>query len=203
MRTVFCFIISLVMLSAQAQDLIVLQNDQEYVARVTSITPRHIHYHLYDQSPEEIKKIRKNKVEAIFFEDGVQQYFVVQPTIEAPDLEDIDPRNTQAMFEKGMEDAEQYYHRTGPLWGTFGATVFYPFVGIFTGAATGAVIVAVPPNLDPADSPQPELFAQSPEYIAGYRKQAQRKKTKQVLKGFGLGVLAQGFIIAIIVALTN
>lgn len=104
------------------------------------------------------------------------------------------------LYNMGMEQAAEYYQKRAPFWGTFGATVFYPFAGVFTGLVTGVIVGAIPPSIDMDEVPDPALYQANSSYAEGYRQQAHKNKIKEVAKGFGLGAAIQGVLLIVVLS---
>ncbi|MDX2245706.1 MAG: hypothetical protein SF052_02950 [Bacteroidia bacterium] len=209
MKTLLTFVLSGCLFPAIfAQDLIVKTTDEEIIAKVTEIQKQKVLYKEFEDLEGETKSLPKAEILVIVYEDGMKQYFQVENTLPV-----IEHRNglsdtvllgsSQEMYYRGVEDAKLYYHRPGPMWGTFGATAFYPLGGIFTGAITGGIIAAVPPDVNPSMVPNPEYFHSSPDYKDGFHRQAHRIKIGNTAKGFGLGMAVQALWITILIVASN
>lgn len=187
-----------------AQDLIVLRTDEEIISKVTAIQKWHILYRPFSEADAEEIKLAKAEVSYILYQDGMKQYF--SPEDLPPVLTDAsgtvlpDSLYDADLYDLGLQHASEYYLRRAPFWGTLGATVFYPFAGVFTGLVTGVIVGAIPPNIDMDDVPDPALFQSNNSYAEGYRTQAHKNKIKQVAKGFGIGAGIQGVILIILLS---
>ncbi len=188
-----------------SQDLIVLRSDEEIISEVVSIDKWYITYRLAaeDSSVGEVK-IPKVDISYIVFQDGMKQFFSANdaPPLIVLESGEVVPDSVYDgdAYQKGIEDAKEFYHKKAPFWGTFGATAFYPVAGIFTGIITGVVVGAIPPGIDASEVPNPAMFAANNSYAAGYRDQAHKNKVKEVMKGFGAGAVLQTVFIIILVA---
>lgn len=193
-------------LPVSAQDLLVLQNDEEVIAKVTGLSRWHVEYLPYANQDQDPIRLPKAEISYIVFEDGMKQYFSPEdiPPVFVVTTGDSgaipDSLKGVDLYDAGVAAAEQYYQRKGPFWGSLGATAFYPIAGLFTGLVTSVVIGAVPPTIDPEDTPDPVLFVQNQSYAEGYRDQARRNKVKEVAKGFGIGAGLQAVVIIILIA---
>lgn len=175
------------------QDLIIKITDEEIIADVLEIKNNKVLFLPYNDPEQKVQKLPKRKIQMILFEDGMKQFFQVEKYQE---FNNITGNNAQtyyrdsslSMYELGVADAKMHYHKPGPMWGTFGATAFYPAGGIFTGAFTGIIIGAVPPSIDLSSVPNPELFRSNLDYVQGYQRQARKMKVLDTVKGFGLGM---------------
>ena len=180
-----------------SQDLIVKIDDGEIIAKVTEISSSKIHYKEYENQNGGTFKIPKSEVELVIYEDGLKQYFTIEASEEF--IQDLATDSSIVMFDRGAIDAKRFFNNNGPFWGTFAASAI-PVYGIFTGAITGTVIGAVPPQVYAEDIPNPDLYYENQQYAAGYQKSAHRKKIGTVLKGFGLGMAVQTVFILIILS---
>lgn len=183
------------------QDLIVLQGNEEIISQVTQIEKWHVYYRPYDQPDATPAKIAKADISYILFQDGMKQFFSsddLPPIIVTMNGQVVpDSLYDADLYELGVTQAVEYYQRKSPFWGTFGATAFYPVVGLFTGIVTGLIVGAIPPTIDYVDTPDPVLYQSNGSYAEGYREQAHRNKVKQVIKGYAFGAALQGIIIIV------
>lgn len=188
----------------RAQDLIVLRSDVEIISKVTAIQKWYVLYRPYEQVGGEANKLPKSDISYILYEDGMKQYFSPEdlPPVIASSTGVILPDSAYDgdLYSLGMEQAAEYYQKRAPFWGTFGATVFYPFAGIFTGLVTGVIVGAIPPSIDMDEVPDPALYQANSSYAEGYRQQAHKNKIKEVAKGFGLGAAIQGVLLIVVLS---
>ena len=183
-----------------SQDLIIMRTEGEIIAKVREINRNHILYNTYENQDAEPIKLAKNKIELIVYEDGMKQYFALQEGVADTIRIDVDMDNPLVAYQQGVEDAKVYFNKNGAMWGTFGASLLFPFVGLISGSLTGVVLAAIPPDIDVGDVPNPQVFLASEEYAKGYRNQAHKNKVLKVLKGFAMGVGAQIVMIVIIIS---
>lgn len=200
-------ILSILLLSpflSNGQDLIVLRSDTEIISKVTAIQKWHVVYRPYGQVGGEENKLPKSDISYILYEDGMKQYFSPEdlPPVIASMAGTILPDSAYDgdLYVLGMEQAAEYYQKRAPFWGTFGATVFYPFAGIFTGLVTGVIVGAIPPSIDIDEVPDPAMYQANNSYAEGYRQQAHKNKIKEVAKGFGLGAALQGVLLIVVLS---
>lgn len=181
-----------------------LRSDTEIISKVTAIQKWYVVYRPYDQVGGEENKLPKSDISYILYQDGMKQYFSPEdlPPVLANTSGIILPDSAYDgdLYTLGMEQAEEYYQKRAPFWGTFGATVFYPFAGIFTGLVTGVIVGAIPPSIDMDEVPDPALYQANSSYAEGYRQQAHKNKIKEVAKGFGLGAAIQGILLIVVVS---
>ncbi|MEO0469975.1 MAG: hypothetical protein AAF206_10180 [Bacteroidota bacterium] len=185
------------------QDLIVMQNDVEIIAKITEIKKNRVLYRDFDKQEGEDQNILKRDVYMIIYEDGMKQFFSdprdPKDIFRGTALEEMDGATALELYQKGIEDAKVYYTKNGALWGTFAATALVPVYGIFTGAATAIVVGAIPPSPDGRFIPNPELY-RDPNYAQGYNRRAHLKKIGRVATGYLLGLTVQTAMILIIVS---
>ncbi len=200
-------IVSILFLSpflGHGQDLIVLRSDTEIISKVTAIQKWYVFYRPYGQESEEENKLPKSDISYILYEDGMKQYFSPEdlPPVIASSSGEVLPDSAYDgdLYNMGMEQAAEYYQKRAPFWGTFGATVFYPFAGVFTGLVTGVIVGAIPPSIDMDEVPDPALYQANSSYAEGYRQQAHKNKIKEVAKGFGLGAAIQGVLLIVVLS---
>lgn len=191
--------------SVSAQDLIIFRdiNTGEVQAKVKAVRSTHVSYTPFDKQDTKPIKVNKRKIEVIIFEDGMKQYFAAedyQPDtlIYSSPGSNFQSTDSRGFYYQGMEDAKVHYKKSGPLWGTLVPTAV-PGWGVVLGALSGGIIAAVPPNIDPYQMPNPELYLNNQEYARGYEKQVMRRKLGKVLTGYGIGIAIQTVVIIIIV----
>ena len=89
------------------------------------------------------------------------------------------------MYQAGRLVALEHYDADGPLWTTAGITFLYPPAGLIT----GIIIAVIPPNLDEQFYPDMSLLS-DPNFAAGYKKQAHKRKVGKTATGLGIGFAA-------------
>ena len=95
--------------------------------------------------------------------------------------------STEAAYAQGRRDARTHFRASGAFWGTYAATVgSVGYLGI-GGVATGVAISMSEPKTKNLIVPDAALL-QNPDYVKGYRRQAQSKKLGNAAGGFGAGV---------------
>ena len=117
-------------LFSSAQDLIVMQNDVEIIAKITEIKKNKVTYVDFDNQDGEAQNILKREVYMIIYEDGMKQFFSdprdPRDVFRGTALENLDGATSLELYQKGIEDAKTYYNKTGAMWGTFAATALVP-----------------------------------------------------------------------------
>jgi hypothetical protein len=182
-----------------AQDLLVEENGDERIVRIVEVSDKHVHFVPWDDQEAEPLSLRKKQLYMVTYEDGMQQYFQVEHALKYNAEGAVWlPEDSVSLYGLGRADARMYYDKSAPFWGSFGATVWYPFLGVVTGGLTAAVIAAVPPNPNVEDLPYPDLYYEEAEYAAGFDKEVQKDRGKKALKGFGVGVGAQSLLFLLV-----
>jgi len=193
-----------------AQDLIILRSGETLKGSVEKIGGMGIRYFPEGENRKRPRRVSAMKVELIIYESGMKHYFLTQESIIVPSANplvrpdssfaEVTPSNEAYWKEKAKLDAADHYNRKGPLVGTALATALYPGGGILTGVVVGGAVVAVPPTLRPEDIANQELYLNNPTYAESYRLAAHGIKARNVLKGFGIGMLGQALWILLIIA---
>lgn len=186
-----------------AQDLIVTADAHELIAQVVAIDETHLHYRPFDEPEASPTLLPKQAIQYVIYADGMRQYFSIAASKEGEPARVITPTEMHAHYAEGVADARSHYDNKAALWGTFGATIIFPFAGITTGGLTGVVIASIPPQIKLDALPDPTRYQRDPAYAAGYQEQAGRRKFGRVLTGYGLGVAVQATFIGAIAALLN
>ncbi|GAB4409176.1 MAG: hypothetical protein OHK0039_12740 [Bacteroidia bacterium] len=171
---------------AAAQNTILHIDESEILARITEIHPSEVWYYPYGDADSLLQTLPKQEIIYIIYQDGMKQYFAVDASrseiVPLPDSIDL-----ENLYMIGLRDAERYYDSKGAMWGTFAATVYYPFLGALSGAMVVGIIAAVPPNPRLEQLPNPELY-NYPMYASGYNREAKKRKTLRALAGYGMGM---------------
>ncbi len=198
-------------LPAKAQDLIVLRDEVEIIARITEVHRYYILYQPFADLNSEPKRLTKNDISYIIYEGGMKQHFSpdgpppgifeeVKQVVMLPEYvyllegESID----REMYNLGLEDAQEHFRLSYPFWVTMFMTTALPVLG---GIVTGVIISSVSPNINPLKTPDPTLFKVNPSYRKGYLRKVKSKKTDKAVGGFvaGAGVL----LLIVILSATN
>lgn len=181
----------LLTLRATAQDVILLSNGEELPGKVLTITPELV---TYINSSADTLRVAATQVFLIRYPNGTKDVFQRQATA-APALPGL---VQQATYDQGRRDARAYFKAPGAFWGTYGATVLTAVYGGLGGVATGLAMSLTPPKEQNMRVPDPALL-KSPNYVAGYRHQAQNKKIGSAAGGFGAGIGTMVVLVAVII----
>jgi hypothetical protein len=190
-------------LSLFAQDTIYTVAEFSIPAQVLEIHPETVQYVDWGNEQRETLELAKNQIVKIRFADGMEQYFQLSQARDSLGNFLYQSNENLSDYQQGAQEARLYYDHRASMWGTFGATVIYPIGGVFTGAATGLVIGALPSEPKIQHLPDPERFETDSEYARGYRREMNKKKAKRIVTGYGLGMAVQTAMVVVIVWLIN
>lgn len=182
----------LLLLAAQslAQDVILQTNGEELPGKVLAITPDSITYLSGTAGRTDTLRLAASSIFLIRYANGTKEV-LHQPTASpAPAL-----LSKEEAYSKGRLDARKYYKASGAFWGTYAATV----VTGYGGPITGVVVAATKPPVRKLVVPDAQ-FLQDPNYVAGYRQQAQNKKIGSAAAGLGAGVATLAAVVVVIFA---
>ncbi|MBK0404351.1 hypothetical protein I5M27_15240 [Adhaeribacter sp. BT258] len=177
---------------ALGQDKLLDRNGNEYLVKVLEITPDSVIYKPFpDSASINTYVIPKAAVFMITYQNGVKDVFLEnlpEPEVQAVALD------KDALYNLGKTDAIKYFKPRGAYWGTLGATLLYPPVGL----GVGAVIAATPPSRHNMETNNVTLL-DNPHYTEGYKQQAKKKKLGKAAAGLGtaVGIYAAFFILII------
>lgn len=187
----------------QAQDIILRTNGDEVKARVLAKTPTEISYILSSEPPSsDTLYMAAAEVFLIWYANGTKEIIrEIAPVLTLT-------RTPAELTNQGRMDAQKHFKAPGSLLATAAATTV-GFVllgptglGALSGIATGAAIGATPIQDQNIVAPPDTTLLDDPNYLLGYRKQAQRKKIGKAVGGFGLGVVT-GTVVWFAIALAN
>ncbi|MBK6264665.1 hypothetical protein JKA74_06420 [Marivirga sp. S37H4] len=166
--------------SLNAQDIIVLNNNEKISAKVIVVGLTNITYKKFENLDGPSYEIAKDDVLKITYENGQDEFFLQNSETGLTSKKGIDPSINLAY--KGSVDADYYYNKNWPLWTTFGGTIIFLPVGLAAGLISGIAT----PNIEVL-IPDKDLL-NSPEYYNAFMKRAQQKKWGKVGKGLILGI---------------
>ncbi len=180
-------------LSAQllnAQDTIILKNNEEVSAKVLVVGISNITYKKFENLNGPSYEITKDDVLKITYENGRDEFFLQDSnTPNNTSKNTVDPSIN--LIYKGTADADHFYNKKWPLWITFGGTVVFLPVGLAAGLISGIVtpkIEVLIPN---------QQLLNSPAYYDAFMKRSKQRKWGKVGKGLvlGIGVNVLAFIV--------
>lgn len=180
-RNLLCIMLTLLLHSAFAQDTIVKVNGDEIPARVLEITLNEILYHQPDSSQEVILRLPKAEVFMIRFENGTKEVFTENLPGNAAVAEEV--LTADQLYLLGKNDALLYYRGNGVLWGSAASALVFPY-----GLAGSAVLAFTPPSVNHNRVSDVALLSY-PDYVRGYKEQAQKRKIGKAAGGAALGTL--------------
>lgn len=177
----------LLTLRATAQDVILQTNGEELPGKVLTITPELV---TYVSPAADTLRIAAVQVFLIRYANGTREVLTRPTAAPQPGL------TREAAYAQGKQDARTHFRAPGVFWGTYAATVVGSgYGGIAVGLATGLT------------EPRPRNFIvtnaellKNPDYVAGYRRQAQNKKLGSAAGGFGAGVGTMVVVVAVLLA---
>ncbi|MET4105696.1 hypothetical protein [Hymenobacter sp. UYP22] len=181
----------LLTMRASSQDVILLSNGEELTGKVLTITPELV---TYLSSSADTLRVAATQIFLIRYPNGTKDVFQRQAT--APPLPGL---TKEAAYTQGRRDARAYFKAPGAFWGTYGATIVTAGYGGLGGVATGAAVSLTPPKEQNFRVPDPALL-KDPNYVAGYRHQAQNKKIGSAAGGFGAGLGTMVVFVVVIIS---
>lgn len=162
-----------------AQDILVLDNDEVIEAKVLSVSSEKIDYKRFDYLEGPTLSVDIQTVKRLIYENGSEENlknFKQKSKKLSGQIEGAE------MYFVGVEDADNLYSSTGPVVGSTATTLlFWP-----AGLVTSIVLSSVKPKV-PEISARGDEFTSSPMYHRGYIEQAHKKKKRGVWTGFGAG----------------
>lgn len=170
-----------------AQDKILDRGGNEHIVIVTEITPDSLFYReIADSVAQKVYSVDKKLLFMVTFKNGTKEVFpepkAVVETANVPQF------SHEEYYKLGQQDARKYFKSGGAFWGTFAATaVPMLIVGPTGGIATGLAVGLTDPKPQNVIARKPE-YKHNLDYMAGYNKQAKKKKMGSAAGGFGLGV---------------
>ncbi len=161
------------------QDTIVKKNGDEIFGKVTEVTSSFLVCQIKDSVQEINLVILLEDVFMIKFANGTRELI----TITKNEKTEVPKLSSEEMYAKGISDATMFYKNNGPMWGTLTTTLLFPPIGLVEGIISGAIV----PKIQNEQVPVVNLM-NNQNYVAGYKKQAHKKKVRKVLAGFGIGI---------------
>ncbi|MCA8833090.1 hypothetical protein [Hymenobacter pini] len=171
---------------ASAQDTILMTDGEELPGKVLTITPEVI---TYVKSATDTIRLAASQVFLIRYPNGTKDVIQHPPAPTAPTL------SREAAYAQGRHDARAHFKAPGVFWGTYATTVATGYGGV----ATGLAMALVPPAERNLQVPDAALL-RNPNYVAGYRRQAQNKKLGSAAGGFGAGVGTMAVVLAVLLS---
>lgn len=178
-----------------AQDTLTRIDGSILLAKVDSVGKYDVNYTYFVDEEVRKRHVSKSVFAGIAYADGTRLTFFnlkgkevlkSSPLLQAPNEE---------LYQMGRKDARRYYSRySGAYTGTLLAT--FPGSPI-AGAIVGAICSASPPKEKNLGIPNAAL-AENIAYHDGYFKKARAIKAGKIWTGFGLGVLANVALFALL-----
>ncbi|RSK46353.1 hypothetical protein [Hymenobacter perfusus] len=180
----------LLTLRAAAQDVILQTNGEERTGKVLAITPELV---TYVTPTADTLRLAAIQVFLIRYANGTKE--VLNHPAAAPTAAPAPGLTKEAAYAQGRRDARTHFRASGVFWGTYAATVVTGYGGV----ATGLAVSLVQPNPRNFIVPDADLL-KNPDYVQGYRRQAQNKKIGSAAGGFGAGVGTIVVLAAVLIA---
>lgn len=175
---------------SHAQDVILKTNGDELPGKVLAITPDSVTYLSAEAGRSDTLRLAASSVFLIRYANGTKE--VLRQPEASPTTA---PMSKEEAYNKGRLHARTYYKATGAFWGTYAATV----VTGYGGPITGVAVAATKPPVRKLVVPDAQLL-QDPNYVAGYRQQAQNKKIGSAAAGIGAGVATWAVVVVVLFA---
>ena len=171
----FLSILCMTLLHAFAQDLIQLKSGQELKAKILSFDQKELRA-VCDSLADTII-LNHDELLRLKYRNGT----IIQLSDNIVDIPSKYAQN-DSLYLTGIKDANSYYdgYRAAAT-GTLVASFFVPY-----GLIPAIACSATPPQNQNLHMPNTSL-AQNPNYLAGYRYQAQKIKQKKVWTNFAIG----------------
>ncbi|MHA6249500.1 hypothetical protein ACXYMU_16270 [Pontibacter sp. CAU 1760] len=174
------WLVCLLSLRAEAQDLIITTQGEEIISKVLHIGTDTLRYRRFNDvtgpafamARQDVAQVRM--MEQASTESNLEKNF----TYEALELEE-----RQQMLLQAKVDARAYYKARGVFWTTLGSTVLHPAVGL----AAGTLIATMPPAIEADENPNGQLL-KNEVYRQAYQEQAKKRKAGRAAMGFGTGI---------------
>ena len=185
-------------LISTCQDIITFKNGDELNVKVVEVGVNEVKYKKSEDGPQ--YAILKDSVFMIKYANGVKEVIAAKPTEVRPlqPTEDEKIKRSKMLFEKGRDDAYDYYNGgNGAAWGTLGTTLFLS--GII-GLAPAIACSSTPPKQFNLNIPQ-SAYSKEQAYLDGYMKEAHKTKKRKVWTGWGIATALN--IIGAIVIITG
>jgi hypothetical protein len=161
------------------QDTIIKKTGEEIFGKVTEVTSSYLVCQVGDSEQVINQVILLQDVFMIKYANGTRELI----TITKKENTEVPKLSSEEMYAKGISDATMFYKGNGPMWGTLATTLVYPPIGLVEGIISGAIA----PKIQNKQAFDVNLM-KNQNYVAGYKKQAHKKKVKKVLTGFGIGI---------------
>ncbi|AHJ99494.1 hypothetical protein [Hymenobacter swuensis] len=191
------FGVLLLTLRAAAQDVILQINGEERTGKVLAITPELV---TYVTPTADTLRLAAIQVFLIRYANGTKE--VLNHPAATPTAAPVPGLTKEAAYAQGRRDARTHFRAPGAFWGTYAATVgTIGYLGV-GGVATGVAVSMSEPKPKNFIVPESSLL-QNPDYVAGYRRQAQKKKLGNAAGGFGAGVVTVGALVVVLFFITG
>ena len=181
----------LLAVKANSQDIIVKKNGEQIVGKIIALGTDTIQYRYFSDVSGPVQAMARSEVAQLKLVAAADPVEVAAHTYsdEKTSINELAQLRLQAKI-----DANNYYKARGVFWTTMGSTMLHPAAGI----ATGAVISAIPPEIDSDYNPNRHLMKE-PAYRESYQKQARKRKIGKAAAGFGAGAAVLSVVYMVVV----
>jgi hypothetical protein len=168
--------ISLIILQANAQDVLTKKNGDDIKAKVLEVTTTEIKYKRFEDLNGPTFSLLKSEVLIVRYENGTKDVF--------NDIQTSSASLDYDMREKGTQDAKIYYEgaKTGAAWTAVATVLVSPLLGLIP-ATICASTEPSDQNLNYKDSDLMKNYA----YNQAYTKQAHKIKRRKIWAYYGIG----------------
>ena len=197
-REFVCWIVFIVIAlncqSASAQDTLLLVTGAKVVVDIKEVNDEFILFTMWPDTMN-ITKLPLDRVDSFTTRDGKSHQFKLKPEEEKVILATL-PQEPMGMEAMAKADAKKHYNYSKITGiGMFFTTVFAtPVVGLMV-----AIPASATPPADKSLNAPNEVYLKNPVYYDAYKKEAHKLKKMRVWAGFGVGVVVDILITAIIV----
>lgn len=188
---VFPLLLMLLQLDSNAAllpDTIKTKAYRTIVCNVVLVSEDEIVYSRPNRGADSLQSIETGMIQEIVYSNGLQETFDMYES-KSGKIIYANHNIYDDPYKQGYEDANQYFNYKQGFWISYGATLFYPLVGVATGITLGINGTDLRKR-----APYPELL-DNPEYRAGFRKKADKIVWRRVWGGIGTALLTYAYII--------
>lgn len=181
----------LLAVKANGQDIIIKKNGEQIIGKVLALGADTIQYRYFSDARGPVQTMARSEVAQLKLAATADPVAMAAHTYtdEQTSVNELAQLRLQAKV-----DANAYYKARGVFWTTMGSTILHPAAGL----ATGAVISAIPPEIDSDYNPNRHLMKE-PVYRESYQKQARKRKIGKAAAGFGAGAAVLSVVYMVVV----
>ncbi|GAB3202879.1 fructosamine-3-kinase [Pontibacter aydingkolensis] len=181
----------LVSVKVVGQDIIVKKNGEQIIGKVIALSTDTIQYRYFSDLNGRVQAMPRSEIAQLKLVAAAEPVQVAKYTYtdEETSINEMAQLRLQAKL-----DANSYYKARGVFWTTMGSTIMHPAAGF----ATGAVISAIPADIDSDYNPNRHLMKEQ-VYRESYQKQARKRKIGNAAAGFGAGAAVLSIIYMVVI----